>query len=483
MEEKRIKYSASIDKTSFEVLNSEFTKAKAYILYYGENRNGSKMSKECVESAIPTLYNIPIVAEWIEKKEDFGTHGGKIIISDAGIEYIQTTKPYGLVPESCNARWEMVDDKEYLVADIILWSGRYEELQKTVSDFSNQSMEINVSEGVWDKDIYDIGKFEFSALCLLGQDTEPCFEQAKVVTYGLDEFKNELNEMFKNYKCFSEISQKGGENLGDNAITNIEKVSFSASYKQRRDALNNALDPIIVRDEEGNYISETYYYVEDFTDEYVMVEKSYWSVDSYECTYGRFTYSFDETTLTATITSEFEKMVKVWLTEAENQKLQEDRMALETMSKDFEALKLEVENYKNSINSLETEKEELNTKVSDFEVKINEKDSKISELQEYQNKKELEIKQFEIDEIISDFESVLGDNEEFKAIKEKAMEYEIEVLQKELFALEGKIKHTKTVKPIKKTQNFSSKVSVVEPEVVIEKESYYGDAVKYIPKK
>lgn len=201
----KLKFTAMIDKSTFEVLNSEFTKAKAYILYCGDNRNKSRLSKKTVEEALPTLYNIPVVAEYIEKKEDFGGHGGKIIISDEGVEFIQTTRPYGLVPESANPRWEMVEDKEYLVTDIILWSGRYPELEKTISEYSNQSMEINVFDGLWlkEEDIYDITKFEFSALCILGQSVEPCFEDAKIVTYGLDEFKQELDEMFKKYKEFS----------------------------------------------------------------------------------------------------------------------------------------------------------------------------------------------------------------------------------------------------------------------------------------
>ena len=38
----------------------------------------------------------------------------------------------------------------------------------------------------------------------------------------------------------------------------VEPVAFSATYRQKRDALNNALDPIIVKDDEGNYLEETY---------------------------------------------------------------------------------------------------------------------------------------------------------------------------------------------------------------------------------
>jgi len=480
LEQNKFKYTAFIDKTSFEVLNSEFTKAKAYILYYGENRNKSKISKESVESAIPTLYNVPVIAEWIEKKEDFGTHGGKIIISDKGVEYVQTTKPYGLVPESCNARWEMVEDKEYLVADIILWSGRYEELAKTVSEFSNQSMEINVFEGAWDKDVYDINKFEFSALCLLGQDVEPCFEQAKIVAYGLDEFKKEMDEMFKNYKCFSEVLQKGGDNLSNinNDDIDIKNLSFSTTDIQKREAINNALEPIIVRGDDDRILEETYFWLHSYNDEYIFVERNYWSDNNHERTYGRYTYTFDESGLVATITSEFEKMITdVWLTQTEYDSLIAER---EKLKADFEVLQLEVENYKNSISTLETEKATLSSQVVEFEKSVKEKDDTITILQKYQDDKEFEIKQSQIEEIIADFEVTLGENDEFKVIKEKAMTYEIDALEKDLYALEGRVKHSKTNKSAKKSQTFSSKVSVDNTEP--SSESYYGDAVKYIPK-
>jgi len=44
----------------------------------------------------------------------------------------------------------------------------------------------------------------------------------------------------------------------------------------------------------------------------------------------------------------------------------------------------------------------------------------------------------------------------------------------------GKVKYIKNNKPTKKPQVFSSKVSVVVESDT--QDSYYGDAVKYIPK-
>lgn len=461
MELKKLKYSAIIDKSTFEVLNSEFTKAKAYILYYGDNRNKSRMSKEAVEAAIPSLFNIPIVAEYIEKKEDFGTHGGKIIISDDGIEFIQTTKPYGLIPESSNPRWEMVDEKEYLVADILLWSGRYAELEKAIDVFSHQSAEINVFEGsfVQEDDIYDIAKFEFSALCLLGRDVEPCFEQSKVVVYGLDEFKQETDEMFKKYKEFALESHSAEPEV----VIPETKIEFSVTYNQKREALQNAFPLDIKRDADRNIVYEERTWLVDFDDNYVFVEKSIWTLDNHECKYGRYTYLFDEVNLVATIGDEFEEMILAWLTLEENQKIQNER-------NDF-------------IVNIKT----LNTKIEEFEVAIGVKNNLIANLTEYKNKNEFENAKLEVEYLIEEFEQSLADNEEFKALKNNInnsfskgeLFMDIDDLENELFALIGRMKHKFSRKQAKK-QN-SSKVAVFE-NTINSNSGYFGSAEKYIKK-
>jgi len=128
--------------------------------------------------------------------------------------------------------------------------------------------------------------------------------------------------------------------------------TFSATYRQKRDALSNALDPKIERDEDGNLTYEEYLWVEDFDDTYVYVEKSIWTVSDHEQKYGRFTYIFDETTITASISGEFEEMLLVWLTLEENQKLQDERNTATLVSEEFEALKSKVTEYETSISTL-----------------------------------------------------------------------------------------------------------------------------------
>jgi len=249
-------------------------------------------------------------------------------------------------------------------------------------------------------------------------------------------------------------------------------ITFSATYKQKRCAIDNALDPIIVKGEDDKIISETYYYLDDFSDAYCMVEKYTWNENGREEEYGRFTYSFDDTEIKATITSEFEKLIKTALTQAEYDQVMADRNIFEIMSAEFEELKTKTSEYEATITTLTSEKDAL------FSENI--------KLQEFKSTIEFENKRIEIEGLIEDFEVVLKDNEEFEQIKkdiaidEKLVGIEYESLEKELYALEGKVKHTKNNKSAKKPQVFSSKVSVIEESDI--NDSYYGDAVKYIKK-
>ena len=104
-----------------------------------------------------------------------------------------------------------------------------------------------------------------------------------------------------------------------------------ATVNQKRDALCNALDPVVTRDDDGKIVSELSYWVADFDDVYVFVERTMWTNDNYESKYGRFTYTFDDATKTAAITSDFEEMVQMWLTLDESAKIEAERVELENL--------------------------------------------------------------------------------------------------------------------------------------------------------
>ena len=185
-------------------------------------------------------------------------------------------------------------------------------------------------------------------------------------------------------------------------------IEFSATYRQKREALQNALDPKIEKDDDGKIIYEEYYWVEDFDDEYVFVEKSVWTPDDYERKYGRFTYIFNEETLTATLSGEFEEMVLVWLTVEENKKLQEER-------DNYTNLQSEFEEYKNNYSIPNKEVEEL-------------REFKSQKLQKEREEQEAVL--------FAHYDEVLDvEDEVYKQIKENKSNFSIEQLEEKLAVL------------------------------------------------
>lgn len=202
-----MKFNAAI--SNIKQVNPLFSECNIKVLYAGANRNKSFISKQSVDRALPTIYNIPIVGEFLEKKEDFGTHGGKVEITDQEIKFVQTTKPYGVVPESATIYWQPIAEKdgvvnEYLIIEgAYLWTGRYSEASKVISNSKGQSMEIEIIKGDFNKDkLFVVEDFVFSALCILGDDVEPCFESAEITAFNFskDDFKHEFTTMLKELK-------------------------------------------------------------------------------------------------------------------------------------------------------------------------------------------------------------------------------------------------------------------------------------------
>lgn len=200
--------------------NSQFSKCNVAVAYHGDNRNFSSISKDVFEKMIPSLYGIPVVGEWKEDNEDFGGHGGKIEISDEGIKYVETTKPFGFIDSQAKVWWENVTEEdgtvhEYLFTECFLWTGRYPESEKVLEGNSNQSMEIFVKSGNEREDGYfEITDAEFSALCILGSEVEPAFESSGFKQFNLDKetFKTEFNLMVKELK---QSLLEGGEGVED----------------------------------------------------------------------------------------------------------------------------------------------------------------------------------------------------------------------------------------------------------------------------
>ena len=386
-------------------VNPEFDLVKIYVQGVGKNRNGSYMSKENIEKALPTLNYCPVVGHIIEYTDNDGNKrryiGGHDYEIDDNWEFKNLTVPYGVVVEN-SYDWETVNeygtDVEYLTANAILWTGRYPELKECIySDdtWFNQSMEINIGEGKYrpldeDSNYTEFLEWDYSALCLLGkadenstnghtdssEHTEPCFISSRVlpVEFEKSEFEMIMTEMKQKLsQCF------------DNQSSNSEVDNKDKIDGKEDEVVENEKEEVIETVEEVN---------EESTEEVV------------------------ENTTEETPDAEVNEDTN---TESENEEVQEDETVVEASVEEtveetvemseLDSLKAEYEEYKNSHSHTNEE---------------------FDELQKYHDNDKYEKIHAERDAMLSDEKySVLAENEAFAELKKNMDNYSLADLEKE----------------------------------------------------
>ena len=248
---------ATIDSPEFINLqpleiNPLMSSCEIKVLYLGENRNHSYITKEVATEMAKTLRGAPIVGYYKDDKEDFRDHGEKIIFDDEGVKFECLTKPYGFVAPDAKVwfqKFEDTDDfgnkvtREYLMTTGYLWTGQYEEAKLAIEEGRPQSMELDEEtlDGRWSTnsntgmDFFIINDAIFSKLCILGEDVEPCFEGSSITAPEVskqftkmdDDFKKTLFTMMQDLKH----ALKGGykmeledKNVETEVITEVAPV-------------------------------------------------------------------------------------------------------------------------------------------------------------------------------------------------------------------------------------------------------------------
>ena len=233
-------------------INPFMSSCEIKVLYLGENRNGSYISKEVAAEMSKTLRGAPIVGYYKKDKEDFADHGQQMILDDEGIHFNVLTKPYGFVAPDAKVwfqKFEDTDDfgnsveREYLMTTGYLWTGQFEEAQIIVDQGKPQSMELDEEtlDGHWatnvkkDMEFFIINDAIFTKLCILGDDTEPCFEGASITkpdvssnfSYGIDqEFKKTLFSMINDLRD----ALKGGNEMSKEE-SKVTEATFEKEQK------------------------------------------------------------------------------------------------------------------------------------------------------------------------------------------------------------------------------------------------------------
>ena len=239
-----------LEFVNIQPLNPLISKCEIKVLYTGKNRNRSYISKEVATKMANSLPGTPIVGQYFYQTGDFGDHGEEeLVIDDKGIRFIKSTVPYGFVATDAKVWWQNFVDKdgverEYLLTEGYLWTGRYPDCKRIIEKGNHQSMELDRDSlvGEWSKISGEWSKFEndeheyfiisdavFSALCILGEEVEPCFEGANItkkggIMYSLDrdEFKEKMLDFMADLKdALNNLGYEGGkqvENLNNPTI-------------------------------------------------------------------------------------------------------------------------------------------------------------------------------------------------------------------------------------------------------------------------
>ncbi len=361
MDKKKFTLNATVDMYDSKV-NDGFAKVKILVNTHEQVANGTKFSKELLSSKMNGLNYLPIVAEFKKEKNDFGTHGGKIELSDEGIEWIDTTMPYGVIIEN-SGRFEDVEKPngesiEYVVCDGYVWVDRYPELNVLFEGKSNnQSMEIKVVAGNWDdQGVYCIEDFEYSALCILGKDVTPAFNLAKIEA-------------------------------------NFEAKDFKAQYSEMLSALEKYLATTTSENE-----------VENVEDTDTKVEETFKEE------------TVEDTTEQSEVKNETPKSEEVDMAQDDDGEIDYVKAYMELHDK-YDVLEIRFTGLKNEFNEYKS-----THSTPDEEVEL---------LKEYQSTKLAEERKLAEEEIFSQFKELEG-NEEFEVLKQKASEFTLEQLEKEV---------------------------------------------------
>ncbi|WP_415408910.1 hypothetical protein [Staphylococcus agnetis] len=214
-----------------------FTKVKIWLMHLGENRNGSVFTREVVENAIPTLANTPIMGSIGLNnygEEDFYGHESDLEITEDGeLKLINKTIPYGVIPESNNAKFEkrIGDDmieREYLTVEGILWN-KWEDAINLIhgkNGVTGQSMELSDNyTGYYDGELFNFDSFEFYGACLLGDDILPAMNNSTVELKYSSHTRNFIDDKLKEYQTRF-ASLKGG------TLLEINKTNFDSDSSE-----------------------------------------------------------------------------------------------------------------------------------------------------------------------------------------------------------------------------------------------------------
>lgn len=460
MSESRIKKSALsfpvvFEKTEeIESVDCRFTKVKIWLMHLGENFNGSVFEKDVVDKAIPTLGYIPIVAFLEENKQgekDCSNHRYVITKDDKGVRRKYVGSAYGVITSSDenNAHYEerLCDDGEmrtFLVVDGLIWN-MFEDSSEIMNRdlIKSQSMELyddgSSIDGYEDEDgLFHFTDFSFRAACILGDDYDPAMINSTIeVQFAMSDFvksiQSELNDKFTTFtKMVNEKTNQGG-------IKNMPNTDFTQTVLQQFEDISTMVKEYeAMVDRWGDSIPR-YYTVDIQENEVIVVDRK----SGYNYFGLTFTMNGDKAEIDFASGKRKKLRYEDYIeTEASNGGFDFGQHISEI--EDVAFAKVEDANVKVS---------EAEEKVAEFETKVAEFESAKNEIEENYNQIKAEFEEMkpkyddyvmaeqarieaeldaQKDAEIAKYETVLTDDVNFEALKERKSEMTVKEIESEL---------------------------------------------------
>lgn len=417
----------------FEATDDRFTKVKVWLMHLGKNLNNSVFEKSVVDKAIPTLQYIPIMG-FVElndnDEKDFSDHRYIITKDEKGVRRKYMGTPYGVIKSSDdnNAHYEerLCEDGEtrtFLVTEGVIWNVLEDGAEIFHRDLvKSQSMELYEKsiDGYEDEDgIFHFTEFSFRAACVLGEDVTPAMTGSTIeVQFALSDFvkniQSELNDKYSTFtklvddtKTFTELNLVNEKTNGGVEI--VENTDFTQTLLSQFEDISAQVRQHETFTDRWGYECSRYYAVDVQENEVIVVDA--------KNNYNYFGLSFTMNGDKAEIDFESAKRKKLRYEDYE-----EGTSSLEGAF-DFGKHITEIED--NAFAKIE----EANAKVSEAEDKVSEFEAKVSEFETAKN--EIEEK---FNQVNAEFEEMKPKYEDFVKAEQARIEAELDAQKDEEFA-------------------------------------------------
>ena len=254
------------------------TPVRLQACHIDKNRNGSYISQEAMEAALPSFANRPILGyiHEVDGQEEFYSHN--MHIEDDEIVYDEV--PVGVIKESCNAHLEEDEEKghTYVVVDGYLYdeySSASEILKREQQ--CDVSVELSIREMSFDAKakVLNLENFFFSGVTILGKDPEgydvkPGMEGSNIT---LADFSAKNNSLFEDNPNLISILEELTQKI--DALTEININSKKGGAEEMDDVLMN--EEVVLEENmeaEAENVAAEESFVEENTSEEVTPDES-----------------------------------------------------------------------------------------------------------------------------------------------------------------------------------------------------------------